>query len=79
MSIPQQALVQFAGMAVAFGLGWLAHWPGRKRDMDNCPHHGWDESRQLVVSWLHELEVNGRMRMHCAYCGRLFPAEAREG
>lgn len=76
MSITQQAFVQYAGMAVAFVLGWLAHRPVKDPEVANCAHHGWDEMRGQAVSWLHEAELNGRPRMVCSYCGKAFPGRS---
>jgi hypothetical protein len=75
VSIPQQALIQYAGMAIAFMLGWLAHWHGRDHEAAACPHHGWDQMRGQAVSWLREIPINGTPRMQCSYCGKVFPAQ----
>ena len=75
MSVAHQALVQYAGMAIAFLLGWLAHWHGRDRETENCPHHGWDQMRGQAASWLHEVPIRRTLRMQCAYCGKVFPAQ----
>jgi transposase-like protein len=57
-------------------LGWLAHVHTKDREKADCPHHGWDEERQVAVTWVHGLEVGGRVRYHCSYCGRRFSIEA---
>jgi len=74
VNITHQALIQYAGMAIAFALGGLAHWHGRNHEMLNCPHHGWDLERGEAYSWLHPMEIRRSPRMQCSYCGKIFPA-----
>ena len=78
MSIFEQAVVQYAGMAVAFILGWFARTPYKNTEVARCPHHGWDETREQAVSWLHERDIRGRSWVICANCGKLFPESSSQ-